>query len=162
MGDADRGKGGKRSTEAGPRVSISCMEFSEGTRCSWNSRHRGPPRPRLHGSANFLPALITSSSTLYQTRVYRRTVLRPLSALFLCLVAFPVPFTSMSFPKFLSSLRLPYQTHLSFQDIPLGISTRGAQTRYTDDASISINRNLNLDKKLISNEFQSCYVKCGT
>lgn len=119
------------------------MEFSEGTRdvpgtlagAARRGVHRGPPQPRLHGSANFLPTLITSSPTLYQTRVYKRTVLRPLSVLPVRLVPrlSRNSSTSASFPKvpFVSSLSV-VKLPLSFQDIPLGIPTRGAQTiRFT-------------------------------
>lgn len=138
MRDADRGKRAKEASETGPRLSISCMEFSEGTRCSWNSRRRGPARPRLHGSANFLPALITSSSTLYQTRVYRRTVLRPLSALpasrrispFLYFGVFPkVPPVSLAFAS-----NSPKLSRYSFRNL----DTRNTNATYTDDAKTSV------------------------
>lgn len=75
MEDADREKEAKEESKRAPgsfflSLSLSDMEFSEGTRCSWNSRHRGSPQPRLHGSANFLPALITSRVRRFIRLVY--------------------------------------------------------------------------------------------
>lgn len=101
----------------GEPSTFSSMEFSlsEGTRCSWNSRHRGPLQSELHGSANFPPALITSPrDALSDSRAYRQaryTYFPPcVPPCFPQSLVFPVPFASLSSLKFLSSFHVLCQS----------------------------------------------------
>lgn len=70
----------------------------------------GPLQPQLHGSVNFLSALITSSPTLYQPRVYS----------FDPFILYTLPASSL--PLYLLSLL--YFGYLAPSEIPSAILSR--------------------------------------